>query len=410
MRILHAGGRSEGLGAGGKSPRGRSIIMRVTRLLRLFWSEPRPATVPRNSLDWRLFFALEAIVLLEVAARDDLQFTSMSFLLTFGLTPTILWRRSHPLLMTGFAFMATGLFEATGLAMAWNLPEQNALAFLVVLVYALFRWGSGREGLLGLPIVLSSATLGLIRDDLSLGEFLGGIAVLLVPVAIGVAARYREAARIRELADARSNERLTLARELHDTVAHHVSAIAVRAQAGVATSKQDSKAALAALQVIQDEASRTLSEMREMVRVLRDNEEPEFAPTPEMEDLEGLAGSRPGQARVSLELCGETSMLSPALSRAVYRIAQESVTNAHRHARGATCILIQVTIDADSVRLRVQDDGELVTAWTNPGGYGLIGMAERAQLLGGTLEAGPASEGGWAVTVNLPHSGANFRS
>ncbi len=379
----------------------------MNRLLSSLWSEPRPATVPRSISDWRLFAGLVAIALFEVVLRADLELTSVSFVLGLALMPTVLWRRSHPLLVTGIAWAAAATFEGAKLVTGLDLPDLHALAFMLLLPYALFRWGSGREALLGLPIFLGSAALGLTADDISAGEFLGGLVFVLAPVAIGTAARYREAARVQELEDVRTGERLRLARELHDSVAHHVSAIAVRAQAGIATSAQDPHAAVDALRVIEDEASRTLLEMRQMVRVLRDDDAAELAPAPRVEDLEGLAGGGDGRAHVEVALSGDTARLSPALSGAVYRLAQESVTNSQRHARRATRIRVQVAVDEGSVRLRVQDDGESVPAGAGSRGYGLIGMAERAQLLGGTLEAGPRPDRGWAVTAVLPHGGAN---
>lgn len=340
--------------------------------------------------------------------RDELYLSSVSFVLGLTLIPTVLWRRSHPLLMTGIAFAATGAFEAAGLVTDRDVPDLHAQAFLLILPYALFRWGSGREALLGLPIILGSATLGLAGDELTGGEALAGLAILLTPIALGTAARYRAAARVQELEDVRSNERLNLARELHDTVAHHVSAIAVRAQAGIVTSAQDPQTAVNALHVIANEASRTLVEMREVVRVLRDDESAELSPAPRVEDLEGLVGESGERARVEVELSGETSRLSPALSGAIYRMAQESITNAHRHARGLTRIRVEVIVDDTSVELRVLDDGEPAAAGTPSSGYGLIGMEERTQLLGGTLEACPGPERGWTVTAILPRDGAEL--
>lgn len=344
-----------------------------------------------------------AAIVLEVTTREDLQSTSGSFLLGLGLTISVFWRRSRPLLMTVLAFTATGIFEAIGMATGSPFPDLNAMAFMLVLPYALFRWGSGREALLGLPVILLSATLGLVSEDLSLGEYLGGTAVLLSPIAIGIAVRYRDAARRMELEDVRSSERLTLARELHDTIAHHVSAIAVRAQAGLATAPKDGEAGLDALRVIRDEASLTLSEMRDMVRVLRDDEAGELAPAPRLEDLASLDGGRPGQLPVHITLNPAVSDLSPALSGAIYRIAQESVTNAQRHARGATGIQVKVSVNAKDLILEVSDDGELPNLEGKAGGFGLLGMTERAQLLGGMLQAGPGPERGWIVTATIPY-------
>ena len=103
---------------------------------------------------------------------------------------------------------------------------------------------------------------------------------------------------------------------------------------------------------------------------------------------------------------GELGNLPQGIDAAVYRLAQESLTNALRHARGATRVLIEVVGEPDRVRLRVADDGEVDPAYAAAPGFGLIGMAERAQLLGGTLAAGPAPGGGWTVTAELPREAA----
>jgi len=379
-------------------------------MLRSFWLEQRPSTVQRNASDWRLFAVLAFVVLLEGLLREDLSIWSLPFLIGFGLTPLILWRRSHPLITVSVAFVATGGFDAIEFFRDSQSPELNALIYLLVLVYALFRWGAGREVLLGLPIILATATLGLLSDDLSIGEIFGGLAVLIAPMAIGIAVRYREEARLQELEEVRSSERLSLARELHDTVAHHVSGIAVQAQAGVATANVDPKAAIGALKVIQDEASRTLSEMRAMVRILRDGGPAELAPTPGVENLLNLRDEGGAQAAVEVEVHGEYALLSPAVSSAVYRIAQESITNARRHARQATTIQVEVHIDEHAVHLRVTDNGEVSPEGTKAKGFGLMGMSERVQLLGGTLEAGPGAQHGWIVSARLPHDGATNQS
>ena len=113
-------------------------------------------------------------------------------------------------------------------------------------------------------------------------------------------------------------------------------------------------------------------------------------------------GDRP---RVEVDLSGDLEDLWPSVGAAVYRIAQESVTNAVRHARHATRIQIRVAGDADCVRLTVSDDGEAGSAVSSLDGYGLVGMNERATLLGGSFEAGPGPERGWTVDAVLPRTG-----
>ena len=106
-----------------------------------------------------------------------------------------------------------------------------------------------------------------------------------------------------------------------------------------------------------------------------------------------------------MTLAGELDDLSPAVGAAIYRLAQESITNARRHARHATHVAVAVTGDDDQVRLTVDDDGSTGVASRAPAGYGLIGMHERATLLGGTFHAGPTADRGWRVEANLPRTG-----
>jgi signal transduction histidine kinase len=180
--------------------------------------------------------------------------------------------------------------------------------------------------------------------------------------------------------------------------------MAIRAQAGIAVSQTRPDAAVDALRVIEAEAARALTEMRTMVRALRRAQPADLAPSPGIADIERLASrSQPGPA-VDVEVLGDLDDLPSPVGTAIYRLAQESVTNARRHARHATRIEVRVEADARSVRLRVSDDGE--TGSVRPGGFGLAGMAERAGLLGGTCAAGPDPGRGWTVTATLPRTGA----
>ena len=106
-----------------------------------------------------------------------------------------------------------------------------------------------------------------------------------------------------------------------------------------------------------------------------------------------------------MRLAGDLDDLPPAVAAAVYRLAQESITNARRHARHATHVTVALTGDGDQVRLTVDDDGSTGAASRAPAGYGLVGMRERATLLGGSFHAGPAADRGWRVEAVLPRTG-----
>jgi signal transduction histidine kinase len=352
--------------------------------------------------DWLLVAALPPLTVLETALRPDLPARVFWAVATVALVPTLLWRRTRPLLMVAVAFGLGGLAPLV----AGQPVELNAVAFVLLLPYALARWGSGSEIVLGAPIVLGKLGLAAALGHLTLSDALLGLVVLFATFTLGVAFRYRARARRRELEQAKLLERERLARDLHDTVAHHVSAMAIRAQAGLATLGTHPDAAADALRVIEAEATRALAEMRSMVRTLRRDEPAERAPSPRLADLRRLAdGSRTGPA-VDVELVGDLDDVPPAVGSAVYRLAQESVTNARRHARHATRIRVRVAADDTSVRLRVTDDGDPTGARSaGAAGYGLVGMIERAGLLGGVCEAGPGPERGWTVTAVLPRAG-----
>ena len=151
------------------------------------------------------------------------------------------------------------------------------------------------------------------------------------------------------------------------------------------------------------EATRTLAEMRAMVRVLRNEAPVDYAPQPGVADLERLSGASPAGPRVEVTVSGDLAALPAAIDAAVFRIAQEAVTNARRHARNATLIHVSVSGDETSVSLDVRDDGDPGPTDLAPdAGFGLTGMVERALLLGGACRAGPCPGRGWEVSATLP--------
>ena len=369
--------------------------------------------------DWVLVAVLVPVGVFEGIFRADLAWRPIALVLGVAPVFTLLWRRTHPLVVFAVAFGAQTVADVATLFGAEDSAVLYTTAYVLLLTYSLFRWGSGREAAIGLAIIVvgilftesvNSTAVALGNVRLSRGglvEAAIGILFFLFTAALGASIRFRANSRLREVDQAKLLEREQLARELHDTVAHHVSAIAIQAQAGRALAASSSNAAVDALVVIEDEASRTLAEMRTMVGALRQGEEADRAPQRGVADIERLAHSAEDRPRVDVELSGDLQGLPPSVEAAIYRLAQESITNAIRHARNATRIDVFVAGDDDCVRLTVRDDGDPSPFGAgSSAGYGLVGMAERAKLLGGTLEAGSSTDRGWTITAVLPRNGS----
>jgi signal transduction histidine kinase len=354
--------------------------------------------------------------LLEVLLRDDLNALLLPLgsrsaawpgvALVAGVIPAALlpWRRSRPLPVTAAVCASVAIGDIATLLGTGDQIGLYTLAYVLLLPYALFRWGSGVEAAAGLAIVLVMSAVAPIATG-AFGDLALGLPFILLPAALGASLRYRATSRRGEADRIRLREREQLARELHDTVAHHVSAIAIRAQAGRALAPTQPDAAVLALEVIEQAASRALADMRAVVGALRNGDAAAMEPQRGVADIE-LLGRGVGDARVDVQLTGALDDLPPIIDAATYRIAQESVTNALRHARNARRIDVRVAGHDDRICLTVEDDGEHVPfSADRASGYGLIGMSERATVLGGTLEAGPGAGGGWTVTAVLPRRG-----
>ena len=373
----------------------------MTSPVRALWDAPAavPAQPRRVWRDGVLVVAIALLAVVEASVRTDVPWRWLWALVLIALAPTLLWRRSRPFTMLAIAF-AVG--TTVGLATAGD-PQLYTTAYFLILLYAVFRWGSGRAMVAGGALVVIGMLLTFLATPPELADVIGGVAVAVTTSTLGLAVRWRRRARTRELEQVRLLERAQLARDLHDTVAHHVSAIAIQAQAGSAVAATDPSATVQVLHAIEAEATRTLREMRAMVGVLRAPDDA-LAPTPGLADIHGLQTADAATPAVAVRLGGDLDSVPPAVAAAVFRIAQEAVTNARRHAREVTRIDVGVDVDADGVRLEVRDDGG-GAASVPPPGYGITGMRERAALLGGTCDAGPAPGGGWVVAATLPRAG-----
>jgi signal transduction histidine kinase len=369
------------------------------------WNEPRPERPPGPPWWDRALAATFALASIgEGLLRQDGVPRPVRIALGCAFAATLYVRRTHPLGAVAAAFGLAIAITAGEALLGLSHVGPYTGACVLLLPYSLFRWASWREVAAGLAIMAGAYGASALRGEMiHAGDAIGGAVVMLFPGALGSAVRFRAAAHRREVEHARLREREQLARELHDIVAHHVTAIAIQAQAGRAVVASRPDAASGAFDAIAGEAARTLGELRAMVGALRDEGAAPLAPQGRIADIEALA-SRAGDAvAVEVELVGDLGGLRPAVETALYRLAQESITNATRHARNATCIRVRLSAESDDVRLTVHDDG--APSVRRSSGFGLVGMAERAALLGGTLEAGPSAGGGWRVEAVLPRHG-----
>jgi signal transduction histidine kinase len=210
----------------------------------------------------------------------------------------------------------------------------------------------------------------------------------------------REAERERRLAAA--EERMRIARDLHDSAGHAISVILVQAGAARVLQERDPAGARVAIETVEEVARDTLGEIDQLVRALRDDLPPgEVEPPPGLAALDALAErSRASGLDVTVTVEGSRRPLSPAVDQAAYRILQEALTNAAWHGRGSANVAIEFA--ASSLEIAVTNPAAPDSAARDGGGHGIVGMRERAQLLGGTLEAG-ADNGAFSLRARLPY-------
>jgi signal transduction histidine kinase len=208
-----------------------------------------------------------------------------------------------------------------------------------------------------------------------------------------------------------TEERLRIARELHDVVAHSMSIIAVQSGVGAHVLDSQPEEARKALAAVEATSRQALVEMRRLLGVLRAETEPRgsLVPAPGLADVEALAAEvAQAGVRVEVRIEGTPAELPAGLDLSAYRIVQEALTNVVRHAGPATA-RVAVSYAADRVRVEVVDDGRGGDPGRDHGGHGIAGMRERAELYGGTLEAGPGPGGGFRVAASLPLDTAEER-
>ncbi|MBP6525096.1 MAG: histidine kinase dimerization/phosphoacceptor domain-containing protein, partial [Dermatophilaceae bacterium] len=266
----------------------------ATDALRSLWVEPRPANPPETGAgDWALVAAFVGWALNEAVLRDGMAPVPLLLIATLAAVAPLPWRRTHPLFAVLVAFGTLIVIDLVRMATGTQGVLPSSVSATLVLTYALFRWGSGRDAVRGLLVILTWLAITFIADVTTLADTITGYAFFFFAAALGAAVRYRARIRVRDIEEAKAREREQLARELHDVVAHHVSGIAIQAQAGRAIAASNPGRAVEALATIEDAATQTLTELRAIVGVLRDAQHTAFTPQPGMADIEQLATTGP---------------------------------------------------------------------------------------------------------------------
>lgn len=201
-------------------------------------------------------------------------------------------------------------------------------------------------------------------------------------------------------------ERVRIARELHDVVAHHVSAMGIQAGAARRVLGRDTDQAEKALRLVESSARDAIGELRTMVTTLRSDGQPN-TPLPTLDEIDDLVQSAVDNGQnVTLERIGTLPHVSPAAELTLYRVAQEGLTNARKHAAATAQATVRLRGVEDGIELEISDTGG-ASSKASGTGHGLIGMRERVQAVGGTVTAGPKSTSGWLVRVHVPRSPAD---
>jgi signal transduction histidine kinase len=353
--------------------------------------------------------ALTAAALVEVALSETSTWERLATAaLAVALGAAAARRSRDPLPLLGLILaIAVVAFAVPMLAEPTN---SGVFVFYLLAVYSAAAHTSGRRTLVAGGMVVGLYVLAFASDGtgISADTVIFYTLLLSTPWAAGRAVRKRRL-NDRELeqekgraAAAIVEERARIARELHDVVAHSISVMVLQARGGRRVLESDPADARDAFAVIESTGQQALDEMRRLVGMLRSGDETlPLAPQPSLKELETLVEQvRAAGLPVQVEVEGEPRDLPPGVDLSAFRIVQEALTNALKHAGPARARVV-LRYRADELDLEISDDG--------PGndddpaaGYGLVGMRERVTVYGGELEAGQRPEGGYALHVRLP--------
>jgi signal transduction histidine kinase len=353
-----------------------------------------------------------ALALVFQLVADEPRFAAVSVLCGLALTLPLALRRRAPVYVAG-VYVVVAVLQGVigGDLFSGHPPAFGALAAGCVSFYSLGAHAGDRPAAIGLALGITGLWISvLVTDDIDVQSFLfsGGL-IALAPWLAGRVTRNRalriaalEREREQRGLTAASEERQRIARELHDVVAHGVVLMVLQAQGARRILDSDPGRAREALDAIEETGQTALTEIRASLGMLRgEDAAPELRPQPRLGDLGALvAEMRDAGLAVDLTVEGPERELAVGVDRAAYRVVQEALTNAIRHA-GPVPTHVTVSYRPESLLLEVVDEGPGPTG-ENGHGNGIAGMRERVRVHGGELEARPGAQRGFVVRARIP--------
>ena len=395
----------------GRSPRRNVSAMGVGKVNT---SERRPRVSP-VVIDVGVALAAGVLTVAGIASADEAGSVPpdvLGYSLGIAAAAALLWRRGFPVAVLVAVEAINVVYHAIG------YPGGPPVVSLWVALFSAAAFGRQAAALGGLLVWLAISALAQLVFGNDVATYVVAEAALISSsyllgsllrsrdqyrAEMVERARLAEAQLEREAEQRVIEERLRIARELHDVMAHTITAITVQAGSGVDVFDERPDQARAALEAIRGLSREAMRELRATIGPLRDKGagEPDLLTAPGLAKLDGVIDTVE-RAGVQVELVrdGDVRSLPASVDLTAYRIVQESLTNVVRHA-GARHVSVVIRRDPDAVTLEVRDDGGGPNGRV-PGGHGITGMAERVQALGGTFSAGGAPGGGFRVIATLP--------
>ena len=369
------------------------------------WNAP-----PR--LDIAIAAAFLVLTLAETVFNDSIESPLLHVLVGGGAMAAVAWRRVFPVQVAVAAVLANIVINPDA--------QFSTLLCLVLLSYTIGVETMPPTSYVGLLVMLVPFMTAMIIEGLVPSDVAAAMVFIVGPWAVGTAVRERSAKaaeaiaraerleRERELAEERAavEERTRIARELHDIVSHSISVVTIQAQAVRRRLGPDHAAEAADLAAVEATAREALAEMRRLFGVLRaEGEAVSLAPQPGLDQLQRLVDqARTDSLAVDLVVEGDPVDLPQGADLTAYRIAQEGLTNAIRHAH-PTHVTVRIGYHPDALTVEVEDDGQGFTASAADGhtpGHGLLGVRERVGLYDGSVELSPRAGGGTRLRARLP--------